>query len=52
MEIYTNLSSKINTNKEEKNTDNTLNNDFEKQQEIYEILIRKLESDLRNHLKV
>jgi len=37
IEIYSNLNN---------------NNDLEKQQETYEILIRKLESDLRNHLKV
>ena len=52
IEIYSNLNN--NMIKDEKNMKNSLNNnnDLEKQQETYEILIRKLESDLRNHLKV
>jgi hypothetical protein len=60
IEIYSNINLNLNPNKitkdkEEKNSKNTLsldNFELEKQQETYEILIRKLESDLRNHLKV
>ena len=48
IELYGDL--KVQNKKEEKenNTEITL----ESQQESYESLIRKLESDLRNHMKV
>ena len=51
IEIYANLKAEHNkedTKIPEKDTEMTL----ESQQEGYESLIRKLESDLRNHMKV
>jgi hypothetical protein len=57
IEIYSNINILLNPDKitKDKVEKNSLNNDItelEKQQETYEVLIRKLESDHRNHLKV
>ena len=51
IEIYSNLNV-TNNPKTEKTLNNSMEKELETQQETYEILIRKLESDLRNQLKV
>ena len=50
IELYADLKSE--NKKEEKKKDYNIEMTLESQQEGYESLIRKLESDLRNHMKV